>query len=176
MQDSSSVYFGSCGGCREAVHSSDGACRAMGQVFHSKCFTCSSCRKTLTGETFYTISGKIYCEDDFLYSGVHPKLEKCWSCGLFISDEVLQACGATFHLSCFRCVMCGQSLEDQPFSVDAQNKKVYCVSDYHRIKAPRCASCKMPILPTEGSTDCIRVVSLNTSFHVECFGSEVDLI
>ncbi|XP_072303275.1 LIM domain-containing protein 1-like [Eucyclogobius newberryi] len=176
MEDNCDVCFGACGRCREAVHGADGACRAAGQIFHSKCFTCSSCCKMLTGEPFYTISGKIYCEDDFLYSGVHPKLEVCSSCGHLISDNVLQACGTSYHPSCFRCVVCGQSLEDQPFSVDTDNKKVYCVSDYHRVKAPRCAACKMPILPTEGSTDCIRVVSLNRSFHVECFGSEVDLI
>ncbi|XP_030002876.1 LIM domain-containing protein 1 [Sphaeramia orbicularis] len=87
-------------------------------------------------------------------------------------EEVLQARGKSYHLSCFRCVICRQSLEGLPFSVDTDNR-VYCVSDYHKVQAPPCVVCRLPILPTEGSTESIRVVSLNRNYHVECYGSEL---
>ncbi|KAI3358096.1 hypothetical protein L3Q82_003104 [Scortum barcoo] len=152
MQDLNSLR--SCTGCSKTVYSEERACRAMGHLFHDTCFTCSVCSKKLSGKPFFTVSGRIYCEDDFL---------------------VLQARGKSYHPSCFRCVVCRQSLEGQPFSVDADNK-VYCVSDYQRVQAPLCAACREPILPTEGSTESIRVESFNRNYHVECYSGEVNLI
>uniref|UniRef100_A0A8C9XSM1 LIM zinc-binding domain-containing protein n=1 Tax=Sander lucioperca TaxID=283035 RepID=A0A8C9XSM1_SANLU len=81
--------------------------------------------------------------------------------------QVLQARGKSYHPSCFRCVVCRQSLEGQPFSVDADTR-AYCVSDYHKVQAPLCAACKVPILPT-GLTESIRVVSFDRNYHVECY-------
>lgn len=48
-----------------------------------------------------------------------------------LDDQILQARGKPYHPSCFRCVVCRQSLEDQPFAVDS-HRRIYCVSDYHR--------------------------------------------
>ncbi|XP_044027466.1 LIM domain-containing protein 1-like isoform X2 [Siniperca chuatsi] len=172
---SSNLYFGSCTGCSQAVYGEGRACRVMGQLFHDTCFTCSVCSKKLSGKAFFTVSGRIYCEDDFLYSGVHPSPDVCNSCGYLIMDMVLQARGKSYHPSCFRCVVCRQSLEGQPFSVDTDSR-VYCVSDYHKVQAPRCAACRVPILPTEGSTESIRVVSFSRNYHVECYSGEVNLI
>ncbi|XP_029920160.1 LIM domain-containing protein 1 [Myripristis murdjan] len=146
----------------------------MGNLFHDTCFTCCLCNKKLSGESFYTISGRIFCEDDFLYSGVHPSPEVCNGCGYLITDMVLQALGKSYHPSCFRCVVCRESLEGLPFTVGTDNK-VYCVSDYHKVQAPRCAACRMPILPSEGSTESIRVVSFHRNYHVECYDSAVNL-
>ncbi|XP_032391528.1 LIM domain-containing protein 1 [Etheostoma spectabile] len=172
---SSSLYFGSCTRCSKAVYSDQRACRAMGQLFHYACFTCSVCSEKLSGKPFYSVSGKIYCEEDYFHSGGHSSSEACNSCGFLILDMVLQARGKSYHPSCFRCVVCRQSLEGQPFSVDADTR-VYCVSDYHKIQAPLCAVCKVPILPTEGLTDSIRVVSFDRNYHVECYSGGVNLI
>ncbi|XP_015232414.1 PREDICTED: nurim isoform X1 [Cyprinodon variegatus] len=84
-----SVYggnSGSCTKCGEPVYVTEGACRAMGHLFHNTCFTCSICSKQLKGQPFFTVSGHVYCEDDFLFSGVHPSEEVCNSCGCSITD------------------------------------------------------------------------------------------
>ncbi|XP_060949363.1 Wilms tumor protein 1-interacting protein [Limanda limanda] len=161
---------------RTAASSRTGQLRQILQEMDPSYRTSLYFGKKLSGQPFYTVSGGIYCENDFLYSGVHPAPEVCNSCGFLIMDNmVLQARGRSYHPSCFRCVVCSQSLEGQPFSVDA-DRRVYCVSDYHRLRAPCCAACRTPILPTEGSTESVRVVSLDRSYHVECFSGDVNLI
>ncbi|MEQ2256433.1 hypothetical protein ILYODFUR_024144, partial [Ilyodon furcidens] len=120
----------SCTRCGEAVYATGGACKAMGHLFHNTCFTCAVCNKQLKGQPFFTVLGHIYCEDDFLFSGVHPPEEVCNHCGSSITDLVLQAQGKSYHPTCFRCVVCRQELEGQPFAVDSDSR-VYCVIDYH---------------------------------------------
>uniref|UniRef100_A0A669CAN7 Small ribosomal subunit protein uS7 n=1 Tax=Oreochromis niloticus TaxID=8128 RepID=A0A669CAN7_ORENI len=45
-----------------------------------------------------------------------------------LDDQILQARGKPYHPSCFRCVVCRQSLEDQPFAVDS-HRRIYCIND-----------------------------------------------
>ncbi|XP_026205118.1 LIM domain-containing protein 1 [Anabas testudineus] len=169
---SADFYFGSCTRCDKGVYGAGRACRAMGHLFHDTCFTCFVCSKKLIGKPFYSVSGGIYCEDDFLHSGVHPSPEVCNSCGFLIVDMVLQARGKSYHPSCFCCVICRQSLEGLPFAVDSHSR-IYCVSDYHRVRAPWCAACRTQILPAEGSSESVRVVSFNRNYHVKCFGGDL---
>ncbi|XP_016425109.1 LIM domain-containing protein 1-like [Sinocyclocheilus rhinocerous] len=122
----------------------------------------------LKGKAFYDFSGRVFCEEDYLYSSVKHFAEVCTSCGYLITDMVLQALGKSFHPDCFRCVICNEKLEGQPFSVDTQNK-IYCVKDYHRILAQTCAICEQLILPTKGSNEIVRVMSMGKSYHVACY-------
>lgn len=46
VQPALCFVLGSCSRCREAVNTAEGACRAMGQVFHVRCFTCSVCSES----------------------------------------------------------------------------------------------------------------------------------
>ncbi|XP_061615887.1 LIM domain-containing protein 1 [Phyllopteryx taeniolatus] len=171
----SKFYFGNCAKCSEEVHGAGKACRAMGQIFHETCFTCCVCSQRLQGKPFYSVTGMIYCEEDFLHSGVHPSPEVCYSCGQLIEDMVLQAHGKSYHSACFHCAVCRRSLENVPFTVGTDTK-VYCVSDYHKVKATCCAACNKPILPTEGCTESIRVVSFNKNYHADCYGCDVDFV
>ncbi|KAF7210896.1 transcript variant X1 [Nothobranchius furzeri] len=84
----------------------------MGHVFHRACFTCSMCNKQLHGKPFFTASGLIYCEEDFLFSGVHPSREVCNSCRNSITD--LTAAGG----SALRCRLSLQDLLCQRLSED----------------------------------------------------------
>ncbi|XP_058805287.1 lipoma-preferred partner homolog isoform X2 [Phymastichus coffea] len=170
MEDNAedSDIFGICAQCGKKVEGEGTGCSAMDKVFHISCFCCYVCNVNLQGKPFYPLEGKPYCEDDYLNT-----LEKCCVCTRPILHRILRATGKPYHPSCFTCVVCGQSLDGIPFTVDATNQ-IHCIQCFHKKFAPRCCVCKLPIMPESGDEEeeTVRVVALDRSFHTQCYKCE----
>ncbi|KAL5969948.1 Wilm tumor protein 1-interacting protein, partial [Taenia solium] len=162
---------GICSKCGTRITNVATACQALGCFYHDKCFNCSICHRTLRGKTFYKDQDKIYCEEDYLYSGFQHMAEKCTVCDHIIAPTIVRAMGKSYHPGCFRCTICNKCMDGQPFTVD-QEGHIFCLYDYYLATAPTCAACANPILPDSTADEVLRVVAMNKEFHIECYRCE----
>ncbi|XP_065560465.1 LIM/homeobox protein Lhx9-like isoform X2 [Artemia franciscana] len=98
-----------CGGCGGPI-ADRFYLSAVERPWHGDCLRCSVCSRPLAGSTSCFARGSnIYCRDD--YYRLHG-IRRCGRCGLVLgpNDLVMRARDFIYHLSCFTCAACNQSL------------------------------------------------------------------
>ncbi|KAG9341592.1 hypothetical protein JZ751_019107 [Albula glossodonta] len=68
----------SCACCGENVVGEGSGCTAMEQVFHVRCFVCITCSAQLSGQPFYAVEKKPYCEPCYIREALCPKESFCF--------------------------------------------------------------------------------------------------
>ncbi|CAF0752885.1 unnamed protein product [Rotaria sordida] len=164
-------YFGVCCKCGETITNLDDPCDILGQIYHSSCAVCVLCRRSVKNKHFYFVQDQLYCEEDFLYTGFYETLEHCVACGHLITDTIVQECGQSYHVTCFKCSKCSICLDGVPFVKD-ENRKLFCLHDYHITYGPRCDKCSKPICPEDDSNETVRIISMGKTFHIQCYQCE----
>lgn len=95
--------------------------------WHGRCLKCYKCERGLSDETScFVRNGKAYCREDYCNSF----LQRCAGCQQPITkvDLVLRIRNQTFHMGCFRCVVCSAIL--QPGEEIAYRRDMpYCLRD-----------------------------------------------
>lgn len=94
-----------CTACGEPVVGS--ALNSKGKFFHSQCYKCTECSKSLIGIPFAEKKGVPFCRDCALTLFSEP----CAGCGKMITGQFLSAFGEKYHPACFVCAAgCGTNV------------------------------------------------------------------
>ncbi|KAL6866144.1 hypothetical protein ACO1O0_002249 [Amphichorda felina] len=118
-------YRGDCKACGQpikgkCVSSADG--RLTGK-YHKPCFVCTTCSQPFTSAEFYVLNDKPYCE--LHYHTLNGSL--CGGCGRGIEGQYVEdEASWKYHIGCFCCLDCGNSLSDGYFEVDG---RAFCEKD-----------------------------------------------
>lgn len=100
--------------------------RVADRNYHEDCLACAACARPLSHSCF-TRDLKLYCRAD--YERIYGV--KCARCmeKISCSDFVLRPAGLIFHVECFACCMCGQTLPRGAHYVLRQGQPI-CRRDY----------------------------------------------
>ncbi|XP_027436362.1 cysteine and glycine-rich protein 3 isoform X2 [Callorhinus ursinus] len=140
-----------CGACEKTVYHAE-EIQCNGRSFHKTCFHCMACRKALDSTTVAAHESEIYCK--ICYGRRSPKparsattsnpskftakfgeSEKCPRCGksVYAAEKVMGG-GKPWHKTCFRCAICGKSLEST--NVTDKDGELYCKVCYAKNFGP----------------------------------------
>ncbi|XP_044274139.1 actin-binding LIM protein 2 isoform X1 [Varanus komodoensis] len=118
---------------------------ALGKTYHPHCFVCVVCRQPFPPGDRVTFNGKdCVCQKCSLPStgsnGNFPVLRTCGDCGSEIKNgQSLVALDKHWHVTCFKCKICGKLLDAEYISKDGVP---YCEMDYHAKFGIRCDNCE----------------------------------
>ena len=113
------------------------------------------------------MNNKNYCEEHY-----RAKCDNCPKCDQQITGHMVRTANSAFHPECFTCIGCNKDLAHAEFVMD-ELRQVFCPECFAKKKAPRCATCKKPIVPGPGQKKAPRLRALGKDYHPDCFKCEV---
>lgn len=144
-----------CSVCKEGILPSVKHLRHENQSWHTECFNCISCKKSLIDEGFHIFDSNVMCKDCY----VEKVSQKCKACQKAILDKGIQFNYSFYHSQCFRCTDCKQMLSGK--KIQEKQGNVYCSTCVLKF-SKRCSLCKQPI--TSRYT-----VYNRQPYHIQCF-------
>lgn len=112
------------------------------------------------------MNNKNYCEEHY-----RAKCDNCPKCDQQITGHMVRTANSAFHPECFTCIGCNKDLAHAEFVMD-ELRQVFCPECFAKKKAPRCATCKKPIVPGPGQKKAPRLRALGKDYHPDCFKCE----
>uniref|UniRef100_A0A3Q3D493 LIM zinc-binding domain-containing protein n=1 Tax=Hippocampus comes TaxID=109280 RepID=A0A3Q3D493_HIPCM len=132
-----------CNGCGGFVEGD--AVAVLGKTYHPTCFVCTVCKQPFPAGDCVTFSGK----ERICQRCVNPLTPPpagiryatdCDGCRRRIKNgQALLALGGQWHLGCFKCAVCGQTLRGEYISKDGVP---YCERDYQLRFGVQCDTCQ----------------------------------
>ncbi|XP_059760315.1 Wilms tumor protein 1-interacting protein isoform X4 [Balaenoptera ricei] len=152
-------FGGICIKCGLGIYGARQACQAMGSLYHTDCFTCNSCGRRLRGKAFYNVGEKVYCQEDFLYSGFQQTADKCSVCGHLIMEMCLPPPDPSGPWE----VLPPGLLPVLGVQRVPGRGALHCGRGEQHLLCPRLS---------HGCETTVRVVSMDRDYHVECYHCE----
>eukprot|EP01137_Pigoraptor_chileana_P014498 Opistho-2@5028 len=136
--------------CDACMRAGVGDCKRCGAVldgeivksalgcFHLRCFNCDGCKKTISGNHYGVGARSIFCEACHTSAAI-----KCGRCFMVVGGRFAKINGATFHVACISCSVCGGRILADDGSNASATLGSLLVSDakpYHA-KCMACAKC-----------------------------------
>ncbi|KAG8135024.1 hypothetical protein E2320_008095 [Naja naja] len=134
------LYGTRCFSCDEFIEGE--VVSALGKTYHPNCFVCVLCRQPFPPGDRVTFNGKeCICQKCSLppAGASCPVLRSCGNCGSDIKNgQSVVALDKHWHLTCFKCKICGKLLTGEYISKDGVP---YCERDYHATFGIQCDRC-----------------------------------
>lgn len=85
---------------------------ALGNIWHTECFTCSICNVGFGEGEYFEKEGKAYCQEHYI--ALFGKL--CANCNKPIIENGAKFLDKMYHVGCFSCSKCEKALRDGKFT------------------------------------------------------------
>jgi len=131
-----------CAKCKGPFVGTQSKVRAMGNMYHEKCFRCDACGGPITDSLYKGDAGKLYCSEPCARRGYEeskPPASKeeeekkadassknpddydvCSACGKELDGEFIVIAGKPLHRECFVCSGCKKPLTNKVYNVDGK--------------------------------------------------------
>ncbi|RYY34356.1 hypothetical protein EON62_03380, partial [archaeon] len=152
-RDYMDLFAPRCRGCNDPV--ADRGMFACSASWHTPCFVCTVCKEPFPDDTYFDVAGRPYCTKDYY----EQFGSKCSSCHEYITDEVVNALGKTYHQGHFACHKCNKPFTDMEFY--EKNGEAYDPQCYAELFCSRCPVCHDYIVD-EGA------MALGVLYHPKC--------